>query len=568
MMKKILMRGSAARITAFILALLMVLAFMPVLNGQYAHAAEDETIELTDEQKAKLENGEVDLTNEQISQLQMQSDEGKKSVVEGSQLEISDIDIEKIPADMSFAEGKGMKSNGNPGYEESDDGFQSDHDKFGPFTPSGTYPAFNVDDSKNCEIDSEGKILTYEFTPAENGVYWLWSEGNYDTIGRVVEYDEVTGEYRQRTHDDDGVGDSNFQLSFYGKAGKKYYLQARIYNDDETGDFVLKMNKDSFDPSSMTLTVDTSKNKSKHIITVSGSVTGDTFDDVYIDNEKANTGIGGQSSFNGVQIDMTKFEVGVHTLTLRLQDHPESGFWKVYEYGIPTYIYKKPAIKISDFLTTYNHVALRYSGSYYENCGVYFIWKKAGGSWSKTITGPVSTDFDRYTAEAAKLKASTNYTAKSFFGKMVQYGGKNIAILGSQTGYYSTAKTVKTAGKKLKIKSVKISKVSQKTRKKNGWHVGYIRDPYYGTWHLGLINGPYTSTTTKFNIKVTFKSKPGAAGIYIGNKRIKGNKKSYSAKFELGGKYKGKKLTFSFMSYQSNSYSSYSPVLRKKIKIK
>ena len=263
-MKKVLMRKSAMRLAAGILALLMVLAYMPVLGGQFAYAAENEAIELTDEQKAQLEKGEVELTEDQINKLEMQSDEDDGSVVEGTPVDVNDVDIEKIPADMSFAEGKGMKLNGNPGYEETDDGFQGDHDKFESFTPSGTYPSFSVDESKGCGIYEGGNILTFEFTPAVDGVFWFWSVGSDDTIGRVVEYDEATGKYRQRTHDDDDGDDQNFRFSFYGKAGKKYYLQARLYSDTDTGSFTASLSKDSFDPTSMTLSVDTSKNKSNH----------------------------------------------------------------------------------------------------------------------------------------------------------------------------------------------------------------------------------------------------------------------------------------------------------------
>ena len=57
-------------------------------------------------------------------------------------------------------------------------------------------------------------------------------------------------------------------------------------------------------------------------------------------------------------------------------------------------------------------------------------------------------------------------------------------------------------------------------------------------------------------------------GIYIGTHKIKGNKKTYTTTFNLEGKYKGKKATFSFNSYQSTKYTSSSPYVRKKIKIK
>ncbi|MBQ3281379.1 MAG: hypothetical protein IJH41_03120 [Eubacterium sp.] len=564
---------NAKRIMVIVLVIMMACSCVHMPGSSVYAEDEDmkkqmqEEFDLTPEQMEQLGNGEVELSSDQVEQLNAEADTSDAGFDVSEPLEVSNVDIEKIPADMSAIGQSGKKLNGNPGYEEADDGFQDDDDKFGEFVYSGSYPAITVDGTKTCDIDEGSKIITFEFTPSVDGIYWFWSEGEKDTLGRLVEMDDATGKYRQRLCEDNGGDGENFKFCFRGYPGKKYYLQSRIWYDDHTGSYTVSLSKDSFDPESAQITVDTSKNKSSHIVTVSGSVSGDVFDDLYIDNDACDAGISGMSSFYGVKIDMKKFGVGIHTLYAKLRNHSDEGFWLVYEYGIPTYIYKKPSIKYSEFLTTYNHVAYHYTGSGYDYCGVFFDWKKKGGKWSKLV-GPVSTSSSEYTRESKKLKASTNYVVRTYFGKIVKYGGQNILISGAETNKYSSSKTVKTAGKKLSIKSAKISGVSQKKRKVTGWYWGYTRDPYYGTWNYSLIYGTRTIVTTKFKITVTLKKKPGTAGIYIGTHRIKGNKKKYSTDFNLEGKYKGKKVKFSFNSYQSSKYTSNSPYTRKKIKIK
>ena len=67
---------------------------------------------------------------------------------------------------------------------------------------------------------------------------------------------------------------------------------------------------------------------------------------------------------------------------------------------------------------------------------------------------------------------------------------------------------------------------------------------------------------------VKLKKKPGTAGIYIGTKRLRGNKKTYSTTFTQSGKLKGKKLKVAVYSYQSKTYGGYSPVKRKTAKVR
>ena len=64
------------------------------------------------------------------------------------------------------------------------------------------------------------------------------------------------------------------------------------------------------------------------------------------------------------------------------------------------------------------------------------------------------------------------------------------------------------------------------------------------------------------------KKKPGVAGIYIGSKHVKGNKKTYTAKFTLSGKKKGKKVKVSVYSYMNPTYGGWSGKIFKKVKVK
>ena len=73
---------------------------------------------------------------------------------------------------------------------------------------------------------------------------------------------------------------------------------------------------------------------------------------------------------------------------------------------------------------------------------------------------------------------------------------------------------------------------------------------------------------TTYRVTVNLKRKPGAAGIYIDGKKLKGNKKTYSAKMETSGKMKGKKLKVKVYSYQSNQYHGYSQKVSKKVTVR
>ena len=87
----------------------------------------------------------------------------------------------------------------------------------------------------------------------------------------------------------------------------------------------------------------------------------------------------------------------------------------------------------------------------------------------------------------------------------------------------------------------------------------------YGKWV------PYSEDytwTTKYKVTVKLKKKPGTTGIMIGDKKIKGNKKTYSATFEDSGKLKGKKITIGVCTYNDAKVGGYGKVYKKKVKVR
>ena len=457
------------------------------------------------------------------------------------------VEIDSIPADIKEPDGskKDAKKLAKKKLQDGLEDFAEIDSETAAEISLGTTP---------CEISEGGATVTYKFMPESSGTYLFYSEGSVDTCGKISLWDDEAGEPVLVEQNGDGT-DSNFSISFNATAGKTYYLQAKLYSNDTTGSFDLVLMKDEYSAS-----LKVSLAKSTGIASVKGTVTGDQFDSLYVDGSYV-------SSFSGSKsLNMKDYSVGLHSIYVTLKNHPNIRVY--YSKAVPTYIYSKTSNKLSYFTVGHNYFIYSYGGSSYSkdyNCGIMLEYRKKGSKKWKTGYGPYSTGTS---VKTTKMKSAKKYQVRTYFAKAFTYGGKKYLIKGKDTGKPSKAVTFKTGGKKLKIKSAKISKVKVTSKMVYRGRPGWIWDPYYGRYNYGIKFGYEKETVTQFKITVKLKKKPNAKGIRIGNQVVKGNKKKYTKVFNLIGNQKGKKLKFSFCSYQSNTYKGYSPYVYKKIKIK
>ena len=305
---------------------------------------------------------------------------------------------------------------------------------------------------------------------------------------------------------------------------------------------------------------------------------------IYVDDELVtfDNDINGWYNFE-VTINMKKYPVGYHTIYIFYNDGQggilsdgEGKYVATQATYVPTYIYSRPSNSKSWYETKIKSFNLYYGGSSYSydsSCKTYVFYKKGKGKWTKKCYGPVSTSsYSR--SKRAGFKPNTKIQARLTYGKKFSYKGKTYAFTGRLTGKYSKAVTIKTAYKKPKVKSIKISGAKVKVYKWRDHYANRIRyvkstgriisvTPLYHT---------YKRYQTKFKVTVRFKKKQGNAGVIIRTKDLYatkyGDKKKYSVWFTLNGKKKGKKISVSVQSFRSKVYGGYSNKLKKKVKVK
>ena len=454
----------------------------------------------------------------------------------------------------SFAEEKlELNGSGEPPVV-SDDSYDTNSDFFtSPL--EGSQTVINPGDQKPCDISEEGKVITYKFTAPEDGYYFFYSEssGSTDTHGRICVPDGSS--YRQIGYDDQSGDNNQFKIELRARAGNVYYLQAGLYSETETGSFTVRVEKEVYSAS-----ISVNYDKTTGYAVVSGTATGDTFEDLYVDGECCYAGIDGKASFNNVEINMKDYGFGSHTIYAVLNKHNSESDYVRYNGEMVVSINEKPKIALADVKTGSGYFTYSPGSSDYD---FYIEYRKKGAS-SWTAAGHTESYKEK---KVSGLKASTKYEVRVYYGKEVFENGKDVLISGKNNGYVSNVITLKTGANKPAIKSIKISKVKQSS---------YIySQPIWGRRWIGTMLYIYISGykkvrayKTKFKVTVNLKKKPGAAGIYLNGKKIKGNKKKYTTTVELYGKMKGKKYKFSVYSYQSKIYEGYSPVSKKKVKIK
>ena len=361
-----------------------------------------------------------------------------------------------------------------------------------------------------------------------------------------------------------------------------------VYGEETSGEDPSGEDPSGEDPSGEEPVIDensigmTAKVNSKGIATLTAHVDIQDvfFTDLYVDDDYV-TDVYGETNVV-VTIDMKKFPVGYHTLKLFLGSDVYDDVDGLYMFkpSVPTYIYKKPSLKLSNFTTRCSYFTYtdNYNSYYYDSsCSVYLDYKKKGKKW-KAGYGPIGYGA---TVKRGKLSSASKYIVRTYYAKKVKYtppkslnAEKNpVTVTKVFKGPKSKSIGFKTAYKKTPVKSIKAKKIKQwckkyKVRKLSSkiyWRNGYAG---WGWYRKVLGTKTYKYWYTKVRITVKMKKKPGIAGVYIGEKKVKGNKKTYAANFTLSGKKKGKKIKVSVYSYMSGTYGGLSGKVLKKVKVK
>ena len=304
-------------------------------------------------------------------------------------------------------------------------------------------------------------------------------------------------------------------------------------------------------------------------------IDGVTFTQLRVDGVLIDTiDIEGKTDFSGETLNLRSFPVGYHTVEVYLQGKDSQGqsYDNIYMYfdHVARGIYAKPAVKLSDISTGYYYFDY-YNSSYSSSFdGVLLDYKKAGRGWS-TGYGPVGFF---YSKRKAGLAAASVYSIRTYYIKNTRYTPPNGAaeahqfrgpvsgVVSFKTGYkYTPVKSIKAKKLKQYCKKVKVKKLSKKIY----WRNGYAG---YGPYRKVLGTKTYKYWYTKVKVTVKMSKTPGVAGIYIGSKHVAGNKKTYTAKFTLSGKKKGKKIKVSVYSYMNRTYGGWSARTLKKVKVK
>ncbi len=158
--------------------------------------------------------------------------------------------------------------------------------------------------------------------------------------------------------------------------------------------------------------------------------------------------------------------------------------------------------------------------------------------------------------QKAGLKPSKKYQARTYYGKSFTYKGIDYFWKGP----YSAVIKFKAGAAKTPVKSFKLKAYNIKR---------------HGIRHYGAYTGVYLYTeyiyTYKLKAIVTMKKKPGAKGVNICGKWVKGNKKKYTkylGSFTSYSKPRGQKTKVSIYSYQNKKYGGYSPLWKKTRKVR
>jgi len=242
-----------------------------------------------------------------------------------------------------------------------------------------------------------GGIWYHRFTPTESGIYRVYSLGDSDTVGALL--NSGLGEI---LYDDDTGENSNFFYRYWMNADQAYYIGAKFYDNSKTGNITVVIEKEgaAFDPEIVWDGSDVSfRGSTPYVIangkaqtprfTVRNKADGTTVDPseyavTYLENTKAGTGYA-QVTFSG--------------------SHSGSilGWFKIY----------LPATKTTSVANTANGIKISWAAV--DGAAGYVIYRRA---WSSTTGG--WTTFERWNNTTARSWTDTNVYA----GTRYQYGIK------------------------------------------------------------------------------------------------------------------------------------------------
>lgn len=307
------------------------------------------------------------------------------------------------------------------------------------------------------------------------------------------------------------------------------------------------------------------------------------FTELWVDDSYV-TYVNKETNIAALTFDMKKYPVGFHTVKLFLGSDvydqiEDDGYFMFYDH-VPTNIFGTPSLKLSSFYTRCSYFTYRdnyNSYAYDSDCDVYLDYKKAGKAWSCGY-GPIGYGA---TVKRGKLAAASKYWVRIYYAKVTYYTPPK--AIGASANPPTETKVFrgpvtgsvgfKTAYKKTPVKSVTAKKVKQWCKKYKVRRLSskiYWRNGYAGWGYYRKILGTktYKYWYTKVKVTVTMKKRPGIAGVYIGSKTVKGNKRVYSANFTLSGKKKGKTIKVSVYSFMNRTYGGLSGKTLRKVKVK
>ena len=253
--------------------------------------------------------------------------------------------------------------------------------------------------------------------------------------------------------------------------------------------------------------------------------------------------------------DRKQYSTGYHTIVGYLDNGDTCE--PLNKVGVS--VYTKPALKTKMFKT--NNKSVTFSPGSFDSAAygdMYIDIKKGSkGKWS-TAWGPFGPGSSKKLKKT--LTPGSTYYVRAYYVKEVS----GTYFIGPVS---STVKIKTGPKKKPAIKSIKITQAKVKKIKVKGKY-------YWDNGTLKYLKG-FTTYETTYKVTIKFKKKQKIAGleVYAGGvtlpKFIKGSKKTYTAKFTVGGKAKGKRTNFKIRTKGNASYGAWSPTYKsKKIRIR